>query len=318
MKDKSIINIPIYRTKPKEVEVDLFPPTRPDMIKDVIYKIDRFQCSQAKNIIVENTGKNYTLEVVKIKATDVDYNHSHMVLIQMTVQKRNFGEEYFETTPMNVIPMSDSVKLGSTSYFFILYPIIVHLEQDSIIKSFWNVFVYDDPNKDSEDFIKVVKKVLKEVLGEVVRNIKYKDFLNEIEKLRVLDNISASILTIEDVDQNYKTKYSEWLIDASLRKKNIFTLRNLPSDKFKELYECQDVNDVNVSKKIFKLSHGFKQYTLKRERKIDVKTMHEKLVDTVESCFNETITIGDGEETHIYDEVYIVNNVGPIIHKYMS
>lgn len=84
------------------------------------------------------------------------------------------------------------------------------------------------------------------------------------------------------------------------------------------MYESQDVDDVNISKKIFKITNGFKQYTLKRERKIDIRTMHEKLVNTVESCFNETITIGDGEETKIYDVDYIVNNVGPIIHKYIS
>ena len=193
-----------------------------------------------------------------------------------------------------------------------------HLFGSIKIKRFWNVFVYDDPNKDSEDFLKVVKRVLKDVLGEVVRNVKYKEFLEEIKKFKILDNITASVLTIEDVDPNYRAKYSEWIVDASLRKKKSMTLKKFPSEQFQELYESQDVDDVNISKKIFKITNGFKQYTLKRERKIDIRTMHEKLVNTVESCFNETITIGDGEETKIYDVDYIVNNVGPIIHKYIS
>lgn len=318
MRDKSIINVPVYRTKPVEVENNLFPPTKSEMITGVINKVDNFKCSQTNNIIVENSGKNYKLEVVKITAKNVAYNKSNMVLLQMTVQKKNFGEEYVATTPVNVIPMTDSVKLGSTTYFFILYPVIVYMKQGIKIKRFWNVFVYDDPNKDSEDFLKVVKRVLKDVLGEVVRNVKYKEFLEEIKKFKILDNITASVLTIEDVDPNYRAKYSEWIVDASLRKKKSMTLKKFPSEQFQELYESQDVDDVNISKKIFKITNGFKQYTLKRERKIDIRTMHEKLVNTVESCFNETITIGDGEETKIYDVDYIVNNVGPIIHKYIS
>lgn len=85
MRDKSIINVPIYRTKPVEIENNLFPPTKSEMITGVINKVDNFKCSQTNNIIVENSGKNYKLEVVKITAKNVAYNKSNMVLLQMTV-----------------------------------------------------------------------------------------------------------------------------------------------------------------------------------------------------------------------------------------
>ena len=268
--------------------------------------------------MVDALGKNYKLEVVKISASNVAYNKSNLLLFQMTVQKKDFGEEYVETTPSTIIPMSDTIKLGSRSYFFILYPVIVYQEQDTKIKTFWNVFVYDDPNKDSEDFLKVVKNVLKDVLKEQVRNIKYKEFLEEIQGCSVLDNVAASVLTIEDVDQNYRAKYDEWIVNARLSKKQNISFKNLPSEQFQELYETQNVDDVHITRKVFKIIQGFKQYTLKRERKQNAKTLQDRFVNTVESCFNETITIGDGEENKIYDVDYIVNNVGPIIHKYIS
>lgn len=288
------------------------------MIADALQKVDKFNCSSINNIMVDASGKNYKLEVVKISASDVAYNKSNLLLFQMTVQKKDFGEEYVETTPSTIIPMSDTIKLGSRSYFFILYPVIVYQEQDTKIKTFWNVFVYDDPNKDSEDFLKVVKNVLKDVLKEQVRNIKYKEFLEEIKGCSVLDNITASVLTIEDVDQNYRAKYNEWIVNARLSKKQNVSFKNLPSEQFQELYESQDVDDVHITRKVFKITQGFKQYTLKRERKQNAKTLQDRFVNTVESCFNETITIGDGEENKIYDVDYIVNNVGPIIHKYIS
>ena len=288
------------------------------MIADALQKVDKFNCSSINNIIVDASGKNYKLEVVKISASNVAYNKSNLLLFQMTVQKKDFGEEYVETTPSTIIPMSDTIKLGSRSYFFILYPVIVYQDQDTKIKTFWNVFVYDDPNKDSEDFLKVVKNVLKDVLKEQVRNIKYKEFLEEIQGCSVLDNVAASVLTIEDVDQNYRAKYDEWIVNARLSKKQNISFKNLPSEQFQELYENQNVDDVHITRKVFKIIQGFKQYTLKRERKQNAKTLQDRFVNIVESCFNETITIGDGEENKIYDVDYIVNNVGPIIHKYIS
>lgn len=318
MRDKSVINVPVYRTDPKCVDNSLFPPTRQEMIDDALSKVQAFNCSVSNNIVVETTGKNYKLEVVNVTASRVSYNKSDLLLFHMTVQKKDFGEEYVETTPTKKFPMSNSVKLGSTTYFFILYPIVVHIERGAKIQTFWNVFVYDDPNKDSEDFLKVVKNVLKEILNEKIRNIKYADFLNEINRFKVLENISATLLTIEDVDENYRAKYSEWIAKSSLHKKRFIDFRDMPSEEFQKLYESEDVDDVKISRKVFKISQGFRQFTLKRQLKQDAKNMHDRFVNVVESCFNENILIVAGEEQRIYDVDFIINKVGPIIHKYIS
>lgn len=149
MRDKFVINIPVYRTNPKCVDNSLFPPTRTIMIEDTLSMVKTFGCSIENNIIVENIGKNYKLEVVNVTASRVSYNKSDLLLFNMTVQKKDFGEEYVETTPTNKIPMSNSVKLGSTTYFFILYPVVVPIERGSKIQTFWNVFIYDDPNNNT-------------------------------------------------------------------------------------------------------------------------------------------------------------------------
>ena len=318
MKDKKIINVPVYRTRPIEMDNNLFPPTNYSMINDVVQKVSSFCCSSTKTIIVERTGKNYTLEVVKIKASNVTWRKSSMVLFQMTVQKKDFGEEYVETTPSTVLPMSESVKMGSRTYFFIMYPVISSVCQGRKIKTFWNVFVYDDPNKDSEDFLKVVKMVLKVILNESIRNIKYKDFLREIRNYKVLDKISVSVLTIDDIDENYRATYKEWIVKSSLKKKKTVEFEKLPSDRFQELYECQDVDEGKIHKKVFQVFSGQKQFTLSRERKLDVGKLNDTFITTVESCFNDTISIGDGEDGKIFEVEFILNNVGPIIHKYMS
>lgn len=68
MRDKSVINIPVYRTDPRYVDNSLFPPTRSGMIENALSCVKVFNYSIAKNIIVENTGKNYKLEVINATA----------------------------------------------------------------------------------------------------------------------------------------------------------------------------------------------------------------------------------------------------------
>lgn len=52
MRDKNIINVPVYRTNPIVIENNLFPPTKIDMITEVINKFADFNCSAKKNISV--------------------------------------------------------------------------------------------------------------------------------------------------------------------------------------------------------------------------------------------------------------------------
>ena len=82
MRDKFVINIPVYRTNPKCVDNSLFPPTRTIMIEDTLSMVKTFGCSIENNIIVENIGKNYKLEVVNVTASRVSYNKSDLVTVK--------------------------------------------------------------------------------------------------------------------------------------------------------------------------------------------------------------------------------------------
>lgn len=90
----------------------------------------------------------------------------------------------------------------------------------------------------------------------------------------------------------------------------------MPAEEFQKLYESEDVDNVEISKKRFKISQGSRQYTLKRELKKDAKTLQDRFVNLVESCFNENIPIE--VDDRIYEVDYIIKKVGPIIHKYIS
>lgn len=241
-----------------------------------------------------------------------------VLLLQINAQKKNFGEDYIEIEPNKQTPMTDAFKLGSNTYFVLLYPVVSNPIGSGKIRYYWNIFIYDDPNKDSDDFLRLVKALMKELFREPIRNIKYKDFLDEIKEFKVLDNIAVEFSSIEDVDPGYKAKFGDWIIHSSLRKKRSLSLNSLPSDKFKELFESDDIEDVKITKKVFKITQGLKQYTLSRDVKKDAKTLQDKISLSVESCFNESIELGDSDLMHIYEEDFIIKKVCPIISNYTS
>lgn len=63
MRDKTIINVPVYRTNPKIIDNNLFPPTKPGMIADALQKVDKFNCSPTNNIMVDASGKITNLKL---------------------------------------------------------------------------------------------------------------------------------------------------------------------------------------------------------------------------------------------------------------
>lgn len=318
MKDKYKIKVPVYRSWMREMENNLFPPTRPGMIQDAIDTIKKFNASIFNSIDVELSSKNYSLNIVSISAIPKNYNGSNVLLLQINAQKKNFGEDYIEFEPNKQTPMTDAFKLGSNTYFVLLHPVVSNPIGSDKIRYYWNIFIYDDPNKDSDDFLRLVKALMKELFKEPIRNIKYKDFLDEIREFNVLDNIAVELSSIEDVDPGYKAKFGNWIIHSSLRKKRTLSLNSLPSDKFKELFESDDIENVKITKKVFKITQGLKQYTLSKDVKTDAKTLKDKISLSVESCFNESIELDEADLKHIYDEDFIIKKVCPIISNYTS
>lgn len=51
--------------------------------------------------------------------------------------------------------------------------------------------------------------------------MKYKEFLEEIKKFKILDNITASVLTIEDVDPNYRENIQNGLLMPVLERRSL-------------------------------------------------------------------------------------------------
>jgi hypothetical protein len=307
-----IIRIPVFRTKTEEEEIELFNIDRNDMIDRTCELMNKYSNSGFK-IIIENGIKNYTNEIVKISAQKKDMNGSPFVFIQMSAHKTNMGDGYVQV--LEKIPVTKETKIGSDHYYMILYPMVIKGRKK--YRRYWNVFLYDDPNKESQEFIKMAKEVIKQILGVRICNLKKQDFIEELKTAPVGFDITASYQTVEFHDNQFDAEFKEHIVKAELRSRKTISYKNMTSDKVEKM--LNDESDETVKRKRFSIFTGKKEYKVSQDIKRDVKRAKEKYTLLIESLFNESISITEDEyDTKLYDESFVIDKMKSVITNYMS
>ena len=307
------IRIPVFRTKIEEEEIQLFNIDREEMVSSTCEKINKFNCSNTKKIILENNGKNYTHEIVKLTAQRKDMHGSPVVFIQMSAHKTNLGDRYIETSKK--IPMTKDVKIGSDHHYIIMYPMTI--KGKNKFKKHWNIFIYDDPNKDSQEFIRMAKAMIKEVLNIKVSNLKSKDFVEELKAFPILDNVTANFQTIEFTNNQYSATFNEYIIGGKIYSRKEFNLMRMPYDKIIEM--INDDDDITIKKKVFNIPIGKKEYKISKTIRKDYQNAKTKYSLLIESLYNECISITENEyNTKLYDEKFVIDKLESVVTNYMS
>lgn len=279
----------------------------------LVKKINDFNCSNNNKIILENSGKNYTSEIVKITATRKEMHGSPTVLIKMSAHKTNMGDGYIETSEK--IPVTKEVKIGSDHHYIVMYPLIT--KGRTKYKRHWNVFVYDDPNKDSQEFIRMAKEMIKRVLCIKISNLKRNDFVEELKEIPIISNITANFQTVEYVNNQYDAEFKDYIVKGTILSKKQFDLRNLPTSKIVEMLNNDE--DVTIKRKIFNIFAGKKEYKVSQIIKKDYQRAREKYSLLIESLFNESVSITDEEYAQkLYDEDFVIEKIESAIANYMS
>lgn len=281
------------------------------MIDNTCESLNKY-CSTGFKIIIENGIKNHTNEIVKISAQKKDMNGSSFVFIQMSAHKTNMGDGYIEV--LQKVPVTKDTKIGSDHYYMILYPMVVKGKKN--YRRYWNVFLYDDPNKDSQEFIKMAKEVIKQIVGVRICNLKRKDFIEELKSVSGFD-ITANYQTVEFYDNQFDAEFKEHIVKAEFRSRKTINYKNMTFDKVEKMINDED--DETVKKKTFSIFTGKKEYKVSQNIKKDIKRAKEKYTLLIESLFNESISITEEEyETKLYDEAFVIEKMKSVITNYMS
>lgn len=307
------IRIPVFATKIEEEEISLFDISKEEMVGIVCEKINEFKCSKTNKIVLENGGKNYIHEIVKLEAQRKDMHGSPVVFIQMSAHKTNLGDGYIETSEK--IPMTKDVKIGSDHHYILMYPMAV--KGRTKYKRHWNIFIYDDPNKDSLEFIRLVKEMIKRVLNIKICNLKSKDFEEALRSYPIIDNVTANFQTIEFTNDIYDAKFNDFIIGGKIYSKKEFNLMRMPYDKIIEM--INDDEDITVKRKIFNIPLGKKEYKVSKTIRKDYQNAKTKYSLLIESLFNESLSISEDEyNNQLYDEDFVIEKLESVVTNYLS
>ncbi len=307
-------------TKPKEELIGLFDISKSEMVDDVCLKIKTKNVTKNNKIIVENSSKTYIQEVVQIQTYNQFIGDVPTVLLRISAHKTNIDDGYIDVgesvkNTSNKIPVTKDIKIGSDNHFVLMYPMVIkELEK---YRTFWHVFIYDDPYKESNDFIRVVKAVLKDVLKLKTANLKKKEFVDELRTHNLISEMSATFNTIEMVNGPCDAIFGKYVIKRKIQSRTELILKNIPFEDVECLID--DDTDITINRKIFNIPIGKKEIKVSKVLRKNLKIGQDKYQLLIESLFNESIEITDEEMTkQLYDPMFVVEKITPIISNYIS
>lgn len=313
-----IIRVPVFKTQTVQQEVGFFNISREEMSDAACLKINKYKCSTTKKITITNDFKNFTHEVVSVNATKEYINGSPIVFLQMSAHKTNMRDGYIESPEFenDKISVTTNVKIGSEHYYVIMYPMIQ--KSNSYSSLYWYLFLYDDPNKNSQDFIRITKKVIKEILKTKTSHLKPKEFEDEIKVFSGY-SMKACFQSIETLNNDiYNKRFTNKFVSGHMNSKTFIEYKNLSYEDIKEIIN----NDSNLSieKKIFHIFSAKKSYKVSKTRKKEILKAKDEYKLYIESNFNYCTIISEEEfiSKKIYDKNFIIEKIEPIVVNCLS
>lgn len=322
--DNIVIRIPVFKTETVAEELQLFNIDREEMVDTACKRINDYGCSTTNKIIITNDFKNFTHEVVHIEASKEYINGSPCVFMKLSAHKTNMRDGYIEAPEeagkeliTKKIPLTQQVKIGSEHYYLILYPTVLKKKRNKYCR-YWLVFLYDDPNKNTQDFIKITKKVILEILKTKPSHLKPMEFVEEIQKAQSY-TMSACFQSSETMSNDmFDKRFSNRFVSGRVANKKFFDLKDLNPKEVQDILNTDD--DPSVFRKVFHIFNGKKSYKIRKERKVEIGKAAADFKLYIESNYNYSTEITEEELTSnkIYEKEFILKKMEPIITNCLS
>lgn len=306
-----IIKVPVYSSTPLESnDNNLFGCIDfPKMESSIVGLIQNYQGDSVRK---GRRGKKQETVIKSVTHTIKEYTDRNWILLQISAYETNYVDGYVVTETKHDLEPDD--KIGKDSYFILLVPNIIGYEQKI---GQWFFFVYDDPNKESKEIIRISKLVITKVLKQTIFNIKLEAILSNISKLKKVPelNIKYNSLSHEGViDEKFKAYW-----DCS-------NLKKYKEDKFSEV-PTKIVEDIlldhsyqkDYQKREVQLLLGEREYRIIREEAQEIfKQAAEEVYNFQIEITEEEFNSKEDDKPKIYDENFILDKLSPIVHKYFE
>lgn len=174
----------------------------------------------------------------------------------------------------------------------------------------WISLVYDDPTRETEEIIAILKAIMNDVIRQPIKNIKLPTLLEELKGKSPKITLNLNSLSFNENSLN--DKFTAYQIEGKSFLKQEFRFAGMPLDKIEEL--IKDRFDSQFKHKIIKLFDGKKEYKIKQEVD-DFKTGMNLLV---EQFFNFAEEFPGADLTKVNNEDFMLSTMTKVLDKYFT
>lgn len=306
------IKVPVFVTKTKDSKnKELFGVDNDytQMVYAVESKVSSYNL-QTKYTPFGNKNKTKEFVVKNLSATRHTLAERPCLLVRISAYSTNLLDGYFEGSKKITFDSKD--KIGSDNYFMLLFPMITGIESSKYDRYFL-VLVYEDPHKDDEELLLIIRYVMRKILGMPIRNIKLSSVLEDLKNARNIPELEIRFTGMSNVEDEVEAKYKDYIVENKLHTTKKTSFRNMPADMLVDMINNTD--EVNqYQNQSMKWTIGKKEYKISRQQIDEVK---QKIQTTVEKIFNERVSITETELNKIYDPDFVIEKLQVVLQEYL-
>jgi hypothetical protein len=299
---KIIINVPVFVSK-REPIGDAFPLTYDTLIDGAKKLIDKYNIDK-QYLIINKENKVSQRQIGHIIYSEHLIGDRPALLLKINAHTFNRKGEHIKDDEVVSIETTDRIG-DDTNYIFIV-PAIVG--EDNRLYN-WFCFAYDDPSRESDEIITILKSVMKSIIRKPINNLKLPELLKELKDYP--PEITLSLNSVELTQNSIKDKFDVFMTESKSFIKKEYKFSNMPIAEIEEL--VKDNFDKQFKKKILKFVSGRKEYKIKQE----VENFKTGINLLVEKCFNFTEEIGIENHNKINDNDFILSLFTKVLDKYL-
>lgn len=301
---KFTINVPVFVSK-RQSAGTMFDLTYQSLIDGAINLIEQYNKEQ-DFIILNKRNKFFQRQIGAIEFKKCAIGERPALLLKASAYTLNKTGEHIKQDEIVSIEPTD--RIGDDSNYFLLLP---QIEGNETTYYNWISLVYDDPTRETDEIISILKSIMNEIVKQPIKNIKLPTLLEELKKSTSpkitlnLNSISFNDNSLNDTFEIYQTESKSFI-------KQEYKFAGMPVEKIEEL--IKDKFDNQFNQKIIRLFVGKKEYKIKQE----MENFNAGINLLVEQYFNFAEEFSNANKSKVFTEDFILETMTKVLDKFFT
>ena len=297
------INVPVFVTK-RQSTGTMFEFTYEKLIEAAIELIQQYNKDE-QFVILDKKNKFTQRQLGIINHKIIEVGDRPSLLLNVSAHTLNKKGEHIKND--GVVSIEPTDRLGDDSNYFLLIPQITGIETQY---HNWLAFVYDDPTRETDEIITLLKVLMNNIIRQPIKNIKLPTFLEELREHK--PNITLNLNTLNFDQNDTNDKFQQYIVDSKTVTKKETRYTGMPIEEIENL--INDDYGKKFSQKILRFFVGKKEFKIKQE----VDNFKTGMNLLVEQHFNFSEEFPNTFYDKIHDIEFIIATMKKVLNKHLT